>query len=105
VISGTMGWFPKTATAIVVVASTLSPSNNRLCHAATIYEGIASISSSLYPNANGTVRFSQEFGSSCVRVTANIVGLPEGLHGFHVHQYGDITSDTDKSSVGAHFVP
>lgn len=73
--------------------------------AATVYEGIAEIESTTLPDVSGSVRFSQDFGSPCVHVSATINGLTDGLHGFHVHQYGDLTSDYDKSSLGAHFTP
>lgn len=39
-----------------------------------------------------------------VRVVADISGLTPGIHGFHVHEYGDCSSD-DASSAGGHFNP
>ena len=36
----------------------------------------------------------------------NRTGLPNGVHGFHIHQYGDESLSRDgKSRYGAHFVP
>jgi len=39
-----------------------------------------------------------------VKVTGRIEGLRPGDHGFHVHQYGDISAD-DGTSAGGHFNP
>ena len=75
------------------------------CNSATIYTAVADIASSVDSGISGTVEFNQDFGSDCVHVEATLYGLPDGQHGFHVHQYGDLTSDIDKSSLGAHFVP
>ena len=60
----------------------------------------------LYPigenRASGTVTFTKVEGG--VRVVADIKGLSPGKHGFHVHEFGDITSQ-DGSSAGGHFNP
>ncbi len=50
----------------------------------------------------GAVYFSRE-GKS-VHVSGKIAGLKPGQHGFHVHQFGDVTS-TDGMSAGGHFNP
>lgn len=40
---------------------------------------------------------------SCfVRITAEIKSLTPGLHGFHIHTFGDVRND-DGSSAGGHF--
>ncbi len=50
----------------------------------------------------GTVRFESASGHR-VRVRYNIRGLPCGLHGFHIHQYGDLTEGCE--SACSHFNP
>lgn len=50
----------------------------------------------------GTVTFQDvEDG---VRVQGEFEGLSSGLHGFHIHQYGDCTAD-DGTSAGGHYNP
>ena len=39
-----------------------------------------------------------------IRVVADIQNLTPGQHGFHIHEYGDCSSD-DGSSAGGHFNP
>ncbi len=45
----------------------------------------------------------KENASSPVKITGEIKGLPEGKHGFHVHQFGDQTDGC--TSAGPHFNP
>lgn len=53
-------------------------------------------------SASGTVTFSQT--NDGVRVEAEIEGLEQGKHGFHIHQYGDCTAG-DGTSAGGHYNP
>ncbi|OPY65661.1 MAG: Superoxide dismutase (Cu-Zn) precursor [Syntrophorhabdaceae bacterium PtaU1.Bin034] len=50
----------------------------------------------------GVVKFTKE--KAGVKVVADIEGLKEGKHGFHVHEYGDCSS-MDAESAGGHFNP
>jgi Cu-Zn family superoxide dismutase len=51
----------------------------------------------------GTLRF--DAAGTGVRVHGRITGLTPGLHGFHVHEFGDLTDATAGESAGDHFAP
>jgi superoxide dismutase, Cu-Zn family len=51
----------------------------------------------------GTIVFEQSAGR--VHISGKITGLTPGKHGFHVHQYGDITDEAKGESAGGHFNP
>ena len=53
-------------------------------------------------HVTGTVTFTKVDGG--VQVVADVKGLTPGKHGFHVHEYGDISSP-DGKSTGGHFNP
>lgn len=54
-------------------------------------------------NVSGTVMF-EEIYEGTVRVSVDLQGVPEGIHGFHVHEFGDCSAD-DGTSAGGHFNP
>jgi len=60
----------------------------------------------LHPTEGNEARGAVHFVSSRhgIRVTAIVEGLSPGLHGFHVHEYGDCSAP-DGSSAGGHFNP
>ncbi|XP_054163345.1 uncharacterized protein LOC128961165 [Oppia nitens] len=53
-------------------------------------------------DVNGVINFEQ-VGYDRVRVVGKIEGLSKGPHGFHVHQFGDVTKGC--GSTGGHFNP
>ena len=53
-------------------------------------------------NVKGKVTFTQTDGG--ILIEANVEGLSEGKHGFHIHEFGDI-SKSDGTSAGGHFNP
>jgi Cu-Zn family superoxide dismutase len=60
----------------------------------------------LYPtqgnNVSGTITFTQT--DKGVKVVADVQGLSQGKHGFHIHEFGDCSS-ADGTSAGGHFNP
>ena len=52
--------------------------------------------------AAGKVTFTKVEGG--VKVEAEITGLTPGMHGFHIHEFGDVSSP-DALSAGGHFNP
>ncbi|PSO83339.1 MAG: superoxide dismutase family protein [Cyanobacteria bacterium QS_4_48_99] len=52
---------------------------------------------------SGVVRFSQDSENSPTSIEAEVTGLTPGKHGFHVHEFGDITEGC--TSAGSHFNP
>jgi Cu-Zn family superoxide dismutase len=51
----------------------------------------------------GTVRFTEDLQSDCILIDIDMKGLKPGLHGFHVHEYGDMSDQCE--SMCAHFNP
>jgi Cu-Zn family superoxide dismutase len=60
----------------------------------------------LQPTKGSTVRgvVTFEVVKNGVRVVASVTGLTPGKHGFHIHEFGDCSSD-DGMAAGAHFNP
>ncbi|KAH8371427.1 hypothetical protein KR093_007431 [Drosophila rubida] len=54
-------------------------------------------------DAKGTLYFEQKSDICAVKITGEVTGLSKGLHGFHVHEFGDSTNGC--TSAGAHFNP
>ncbi|MFB6318319.1 superoxide dismutase family protein [Saccharicrinis sp. FJH54] len=53
-------------------------------------------------DVKGTVTFTKT--ASGIKIVADVEGLTPGKHGFHVHEYGDITGK-DGKTTGGHFNP
>ena len=51
---------------------------------------------------NGIVKFRQTVGQQ-VEIRAELTGLTKGRHGFHVHEFGNLTNGC--ASAGAHYNP
>ena len=55
-----------------------------------------------YPGINGHIEFNEK-SKNLMEIKINISGLSEGLHGFHIHETGDLRKGC--SSLCSHFNP
>jgi superoxide dismutase, Cu-Zn family len=69
---------------------------------AGVTQAIAVLHPTQGSKAQGVVSFSKERNG--IRIVASVDGLSPGLHGFHIHEYGDCSSP-DGNSAGGHFNP
>ncbi|MFN0085634.1 MAG: superoxide dismutase family protein [Blastocatellia bacterium] len=67
-----------------------------------ITRAVAVLHSTEGNKVHGTVTFTQE--GDKVKVSAHIMGLTPGSHGFHIHEFGDCSA-RDGASAGGHFNP
>ncbi|OMH82035.1 Superoxide dismutase [Cu-Zn] [Zancudomyces culisetae] len=51
----------------------------------------------------GTIYFKQEAPGSVVKITGSLEGLTPGLHGFHIHEFGDTSNAC--MGAGTHYNP
>lgn len=86
----------------MVVAVVLAGCGRSADQAAPLTKAIAVLSPTQGSKVQGVVSFSKERDG--VRVEASILGLTPGLHGFHIHEYGDCSSP-EANSAGGHFNP
>ena len=54
-------------------------------------------------DVHGEVYFEQHAPEKTVYITGHLLNLPRGLHGFHVHEFGDTSNGC--TSAGKHFNP
>ncbi len=52
---------------------------------------------------SGTLRFVQD--GDTVHITGTVKGLSPGKHGFHVHEFGDVSGTKNGKSTGGHYNP
>ena len=67
-----------------------------------ITQAVAVISPTASSNVHGVVQFSAV--PEGIKVHATFSGLAPGKHGFHIHEFGDISA-SNGSGVGGHFNP
>lgn len=65
-------------------------------------KAIAVLGSTAGSSVTGTVTFTS--GADGTKVVADITGLTPGKHGFHIHEFGDCSSQ-DGKSAGGHYNP
>jgi Cu-Zn family superoxide dismutase len=87
---------------LLVVAYGVSGCSRNAEHGAAMTQAIAVLHPTQGSKVNGVVSFTKERNG--IRVIASIEGLSPGLHGFHIHEYGDCGSP-DANSAGGHFNP
>jgi superoxide dismutase, Cu-Zn family len=54
-------------------------------------------------DVNGIIYFSQQYSHYPVKISGYIKGLSKGLHGIHIHEFGDLSNGC--TSAGEHFNP
>ena len=69
---------------------------------ADAYDAVATLTPTEGNDVMGRVTFAET--PNGVRIVAEISGLSEGMHGFHIHETGDCSAP-DASSAGGHFNP
>ncbi len=65
-------------------------------------DAVAQMAATTGNNATGMVTFAEVAGG--IQVVARFEGVPEGEHGFHIHEKGDCSSG-DGTSAGGHWNP
>ncbi len=96
-------FFTKTmAVAVVCTGSVFGQMAHDGTSHSTVSRAIAVLRPTKGNAVSGTVRF--ETVENGIRIVADLSGLSRGKHGFHIHEFGDLTSDNG-SSAGGHFNP
>ena len=73
-----------------------------VAQAQVVTRAVAVLSPTKGSTVSGTVTFTKV--QTGVKIVADVSGLTPGLHGFHVHEFGDCSAP-DASSAGGHFNP
>jgi Cu-Zn family superoxide dismutase len=79
-----------------------APKGEQEKRAQSIGQAIAVLRPTEGNKAGGVVTFTRE--KNGVRVVGVVDGLSPGVHGFHIHEYGDCSAP-DAESAGGHFNP
>jgi superoxide dismutase, Cu-Zn family len=87
---------------LAVVAYTMSGCSKNSERGAGVTQAIAVLHPTQGNKVQGTVSFAKE--KDGIHIVASFDGLTPGLHGFHLHEYGDCSSP-DANSAGGHFNP
>ena len=93
---------PVIFTIAVFMATSVYPVLAGETDGAEIHKAVAVLHPTQGNNASGTVYFSRT--KNGVKVEADITGLSTGIHGFHIHEFGDCTA-ADGTSAGGHYNP
>jgi Cu-Zn family superoxide dismutase len=71
-------------------------------HSMTVAKAVAVLNPTQGNTAQGVVIFTQEQGG--VHIVVKLMNVPKGIHGFHIHEFGDCSAP-DGTSAGSHFNP
>lgn len=71
--------------------------------ATAVYRAVAVLQPIGQSGASGTVHFVKQ--GEEVKVKGRITGLTPGKHGFHIHEFGDLTDMETGKSAGSHYNP
>ena len=71
-------------------------------HGVTVTKAMCVLAPTQGSSVSGWVMFEQKAGH--ITVTAEVKGLTPGKHGFHIHEWGDV-SGSDGKKTGGHFNP
>lgn len=86
----------------VISGSVFAQMNHEQMQKPQVTKAIAVLNPTKDRTVRGIVTF--ELTDKGVRVVAELTGLAPGKHGFHIHEFGDCSSD-DGMSAGGHFNP
>lgn len=90
------------ASLIASLSACQSADHLKAAHHGAATKAIAVISPTKGNATHGSITFTQVDGG--VRVQADLFDLSPGPHGFHVHQWGDVSADNG-TATGGHFNP
>ena len=95
-------WLVATGILLITQACTNSPQSTVNMEVNPINKAICVLHPTEGNNVHGVVTFTRTDGG--IKIVADVEGLTEGKHGFHIHEYGDC-SNPDGTSAGGHFNP
>lgn len=86
----------------LAIAQDAEHSHDEAAHADLPTEAVAVLASTSGSDVKGVIMLKQEDGY--VHLTGKVINLEPGEHGFHIHQYGDLTK-SDGTAAGGHYNP
>lgn len=87
---------------VTVAAVAQDQHEDRSAYGSEVIRAVAVITPTEGNDTTGTVTFTEAEGGT--RIVAEVRNLTPGLHGFHVHEFGDCTAP-DAASAGGHYNP